>query len=87
MSETAESFRESVEAFVSASPWLAPPHAPAVTTLRVLARKLDGGDLTPALVSQFGLTFRSLAKLAPAAPPAKSPLAAALEEAGVDSPA
>lgn len=74
-------FSASVEEFVSASPWLAAPHAPALATLRALATALDGGDLTPALVGQFGLAYRNLAKLAPAAPAPVDPLAAALAHA------
>ena len=78
---TAETFGEAVAEFVSSAPWLGSPHAPALMTLRTLAKALDGGDLTPALVAQFGLTYRNLAKLAPATPSAPDPLEAALEEA------
>lgn len=64
---TKNSFTDATNAFIKASPWLGPAHMPAVATLRVLAETLDAGDLTPALVAQYGLTYRSLAKLAPTA--------------------
>lgn len=82
---TPETFSEAVAAFKSSAPWLGAPHMPALVTLRKLAKALDTGDLTPALVAQFGLTYRSLAKLAPAEDAPKDPLAKALEEAGVAS--
>lgn len=75
-------FSEAVERFESSAPWLGDPHAPALVTLRVLAETLDAGDRTPALVAQFGLTYRSLAKLAPSEAGAEDPLEAALREAG-----
>ena len=58
-------FTESVQEFIAASPWLAPSDAPAVVTLQRLADELDNGALVPALVAQFGLTFRNLLKRAP----------------------
>lgn len=79
---TVETFSDAVNAFTEASPWLAAPHMPALVTLRTLAKTLDAGNLTPALVAQFGLTYRSLAKLAPAATETDDPLEAALREAG-----
>lgn len=60
-------FSESVIEFESASPWLGPQHAPAVVALRAMAGAIDGGDMTPALLGQFGLAFRSLAKERPTA--------------------
>lgn len=78
---TPNAFSASVDEFVSASPWLGAPHSPALATLRALAAALDCGDLTPALVAQFGLTYRNLAKLAPAAPGEMDPLAEALAAA------
>ncbi|MFJ2544385.1 hypothetical protein [Microbacterium sp. NPDC087589] len=78
---TANSFSESVAEFESSAPWLGAPHMPALVTLRKLAEALDGGALTPALVAQFGLTYRNLAKLAPAATGEESPLEKALREA------
>ena len=58
-------FTESVQEFVAASPWLTSSDAPAVVTLQRLADELDNGALVPALVAQFGLTFRNLLKRAP----------------------
>lgn len=79
---TAGRFESAVERFEASAPWLGDPHAPALVTLRVLAETLDAGNLTPALVAQFGLTFRSLAKLAPPIDAADDPLTAALRGAG-----
>ena len=62
---SARTFKSSVDQFVKASPWLGPEHEPALVMLRAIAKELDGGDLTPALLAQFGLAYRSLAKLAP----------------------
>ncbi|MGM7677582.1 hypothetical protein [Microbacterium sp. A94] len=78
---TPDTFAGAVEAFKSASPWLGASDMPALVTLNKLAELLDNGDLTPALVAQFGLTFRSLAKLAPATDDAPDPLEKALREA------
>jgi len=78
---TPTTFAEAVTAFENASTWLAAPHWPALMALRKLAERLDSGDLTPALVAQYGLTYRSLAKAAPSATPTKTPLGAALDEA------
>lgn len=80
--QPAERFRMAVERFESSAPWLGAPHAPALVTLHVLAETLDAGDRTPALIAQFGLTYRNLAKLAPSARAAESPLEQALREAG-----
>lgn len=72
-------FTDAVDEFVSASPWLGAAEAPAVATLRSLARRLDGGDDSPALVGQFGLTHRALLKRAPVADSTSTdPLAVAL---------
>lgn len=62
-------FVEATEEFVEASEWLGSEDAPAVATLRAVAEQLDGGDLTPALLGQYGLTYRSLLKRRPADPP------------------
>ena len=69
-------FTKAVRDFKKASPWLGPAHQPALVTLFALAEDLDEGDRTPALVAQFGLTYRALAKEAPKAPDA--------DEDGVD---
>lgn len=62
-----QTFTQSVETFVEASPWIGPEHAPALATLWALAAMLDD-ELSPAGAAQFGLTYRNLAKLAPTAP-------------------
>ncbi|SNS41447.1 hypothetical protein SAMN06309944_0159 [Micrococcales bacterium KH10] len=72
-------FSEAVLAFKSANPWLGDNEAPAVATLEALAVALDAEAIpTPALVAQFGLTYRNLAKAAPVADTAVDPLEAAL---------
>lgn len=73
-------FKMAVADFEEASPWLGPQHAPAVAALRAMAEHLDGGDMAPALLGQFGLAFRSLSKERPTAEQV-DPLAAALQEA------
>lgn len=78
-----KSFTQTVEDFESASTWLSDEDQPAVTTLFALAEELDGGPLMPALVAQFGLTYRSLLKRAPVADTvAVDPLEEALRDAG-----
>lgn len=76
-------FTTAVKDFEDASPWLGPQHAPAVVALRAMATQLDGGDMAPALLGQFGLAYRALQKERPTES-AKDPLEAALEEAGVE---
>lgn len=73
-------FTSAVKDFEDASPWLGPEHAPAVVALRAMALQLDGGDMAPALLGQFGLAFRALRKERPVES-AVDPLAAALEVA------
>lgn len=73
-------FAAAIAEFEGASPWLGPQHEPAVVALRAMAAQLDKGDMTPALLGQYGLAFRALAKERPTAEQ-KDPLAAALEEA------
>lgn len=84
MTSTApRSFTAATEAFVNASPWLTDADQPALTTLYTLAGALDGGDLTPALVAQYGLAYRSLLKRAPMADDGvRDPLEEALRAAG-----
>lgn len=80
---SARTFKSSVDRFVKASPWLGDEHEPALVMLRTMAKELDDGHLSPAMLSQFGLAYRSLAKLAPpsAGEPA-DPLEEALRAAG-----
>lgn len=77
---TSMTFKAAVEQFETASPWLGPEHAPAVVALRSMAEQLDGGDMAPALLGQFGLAFRALRKERPVEAQ-RSALSAALEEA------
>jgi len=80
---SSRSFKRSVEKFVKASSWLSAEHEPALVMLRAMAEELDGGNLTPAMLAQFGLAYRSLAKLAPvAAGEPADPLEEALRAAG-----
>lgn len=62
------SFRYSVSKFRKASPWLGAEDAPALAVLDKLAEAIDGGRVEAALISQFGLTYRSLVKRAPKQP-------------------
>lgn len=61
------SWRQTVERFVTAnSDWLDEGHLPQLKTLYAIATTLDGGTrATPALLSQFTLTQRTLAAKAP----------------------
>lgn len=75
-----------VRAFLkSADAWLTDEDLPALTTLLALAKMMDTGQATPALISQYGLTYRSLLKRKPpAAPEAPSdPLSKAMADAGL----
>lgn len=63
-----ESYLESVRRFIRSATWLGEEHRPAMKVLRSLAKVLDdelarGKAPQAALVSQFGLTYRDLAKL------------------------
>jgi len=59
-------FTQAVEAFKkSAEAWLTDADLPAVIALEKAAEQLDK-EINPALLSQFGLTYRSLLKRQPA---------------------
>ena len=63
-----ETYLESVQRFIRSADWLGEEHRPAIKVLRSLAKVLDneldrGKAPQAALVSQFGLTYRDLAKL------------------------
>lgn len=76
------SFNEAVDRFEKAAPWLGDADLPAVVTLRAIAVELDNGTRTPALLGQWGLTYRNLLARAPKADePETDPLALALSEA------
>ena len=57
---------ESVRMFVADSPWLTEQHIPQLKALYAIAKILDSGaKATPALISQFTLTQRTLLGKAP----------------------
>ena len=80
MSKKQTPFVSAVAEFEKASPWLGPQHAPAVVALQAMAAQLDAGDMSPALLGQFGLAFRSLSKERPTGE-VVDPLTAALQVA------
>lgn len=60
-----KSFTSSVETFLkSAKPWLTEEDTPAMVSLQHMAKALDE-EMSPALLSQFGLAYRSLLKKKP----------------------
>lgn len=73
-----ETFEEAVKLFEQASPWLSDADLPAVMELRMIAKELDKGELSPAMLAQYGLTYRSLLKRAPVGDDAEDELEAAL---------
>ena len=59
------SFKKAVETFKkSAKEWLTDEDSPALVVLEQTAEQLDV-KITPALVAQFGLTYRNLLKRKP----------------------
>lgn len=59
-------YMDSVRKFKKvAKEWLTDADAPALITLENVARQLDDGYDTPAMISQFGLTYRALLKRQP----------------------
>lgn len=59
-------YRTAVRRFKrSAKDWLTDEDSPAVTALENIADELDGGNVSPALISQYGLAYRSLLKRKP----------------------
>ena len=73
-------FADALAEFIAASPWLGPLDAPAVAALSAMASELDAGGMTPALLSQWGLTYRNLVRRAPADAPEEDEFEAALAE-------
>ena|GEM_PF-4502362 len=60
-----KSFTQAVTEFLkSAEGWLLPEDYPATVSLQHMAAGLDE-EMTPALLSQFGLAYRSLLKKKP----------------------
>lgn len=73
-------YSTAVKAFLDAETWaLAPQHAPAVASLRVMARELDS-EFHAATASAFGLAYRQLLRMRPGEE-SNSAVAAALREA------
>jgi len=65
-------FTSSLNKFLKSSPWIGPADAPAVASLKAMARELDAAEiLSPAMLSQFGLSYRSLLKRQPSEEPAE----------------
>ena len=76
---------DAVERFLESASWLTAEDAPAVTTLRALAERLDT-DPEPqaAMFSQYGLVYRALLKRS-AGPAEKDPLETMLDDAAGDA--
>jgi hypothetical protein len=65
------SWVDTVERFIKGNDWLDDSHLPQLKALYAIAKLIDGGaKITPALVSQFTLTQRTLAGKTPDAPTA-----------------
>lgn len=75
----ARSLVEATERFIEASEWLTDEDLPAIVMLEKIAQAVDESGPVPALLSQYGLTHRSLLKRAPSSDVEVDPLAAALE--------
>ena len=69
---------EETETFLSSLDWLGAIHTPAVAQLHLLARLIDENPI-PALIAQYGLTYRDLVKQAPTEPEAVDELAKLLK--------
>ena len=66
-------FTEAVEKFLAEASWLSGADAPMVASLQIMAAQLDK-RFSAATMAQFGLSFRYLAKKAPADEGTKDPL-------------
>lgn len=67
MTKKPQSLVEATEEFLKdAEAWLTPADAPAIASLRMMARALDA-EYSAALSNSYGLTYRSLLKRQPAA--------------------
>ena len=66
------------ETFLDSLDWLSDTHIPAVAQLRLLAGLIDENPI-PALIAQYGLTYRDLVKQAPTEPEAVDELAKLLK--------
>ena len=75
---TAQSLTDATETFLAdAESWLTDADAPAVASLRMMAKALDA-EYSAALSNSYGLTYRSLLKRQPAEVPEVDPLEALL---------
>jgi len=79
-----DSFQDAVKRFEASADWLGDADLPALVTLRRIADELDGGNMSPALISQFGLTFRDLRKRQSSGDGDGDALEAALQSAAKD---
>lgn len=61
-----KTFTEAVLQFIRTSSWLSDVDEPAVVALLAMAAELDQ-TMTPALLAQYGLTYRNLLSRAPQA--------------------
>lgn len=61
----AGSYTESIETFLESAEWLTDVDVPAVTTLLLLAKRLDEEGFHAQTIAQFGLCYRALLKRAP----------------------
>lgn len=73
-----KTFTEAVLQFIRTSPWLSDVDEPAVVALLAMAAELDNA-MTPALLAQYGLTYRNLLSRAPASPDDQDELAKLLK--------
>jgi hypothetical protein len=65
---TSNLFTAATDAFLlTANNWLSAEDAPAIAALMGAASALDKDGITPALLSAYGLTYRSLLKRKPGA--------------------
>ena len=60
-----KTFTDAVLTFISNSSWLTEVDEPAIVALLAMAAELDRA-MTPALLAQYGLTYRNLLSRAPA---------------------
>ena len=73
-----KTFTEAVLTFIKQSPWLTEVDEPAVVALLAMADELDV-QRTPAMLAQYGLTYRNLLSRAPVTVEDNDPLAALLK--------
>lgn len=65
-------FTSSLNKFIKAASWLGPLDAPAIAALKAICKELDTAEvMTPAMLAQHGLAYRSLLKRQPSEEPAE----------------